>query len=116
MEDKGLVQKRRGSDLVTLTSWDLLRRHIAIGGWFGNGLFLVYGILYGLAYGTVGGVMFFNDMYLIDELGSLQTVIGVIFGTMIGLICVWAICVILGAFIGALVYWFKYRSFPMPSR
>jgi len=119
MEDKDTAFKRRGSDVAhieRLTSYDLLRRHIVVGSWFGHALFFFYGILYGMAYGTVGGLMFFNDMYLIDLLGSLQTIIGIVFGSFIGLVCVWAICVILGAFIGTLVYWFKYRSFPVPTR
>ena len=110
-------RRRRGSDIVTaerLTSYELLRRHLVVGSWFGHLLFLLYGVIYGAAYGIVGGIRFFADMFWLDQLGSLNTFIGMVFGAFIGLVCVWTICVLLGSFAGALVYWYKFRSFPMP--
>ena len=92
-----------------------LRRHIVIGSWLGHTIFLTYGIFYGISYGVVGGIGFFADMYLIDQLGSLPTLIGMVFGAFIGLICVWALCVLIASFGGALVYLLKYKSFPVET-
>lgn len=110
--------RRRGSDVVyveTLTAHKLLRRYIYIGSWFGLAVFIIYGLWAGVSYGGFGGIQFFTDMFLLDELGSLSPLVGVVLGVFIALVCVWAICVILGAFVGALVYRFKFKSFPMPQ-
>lgn len=114
--NKSPEQHRRSTDLASvekLTSWDLLRRHLIVGSWFGHLLFILYGILYGASYGVVGGIGFFKDMYLLDQLGTFNTFMGIVCGAFIGLVCVWAICAILGSVVGSMVYWFKYRSFPM---
>ncbi|MBN2082913.1 hypothetical protein JW859_12010 [bacterium] len=114
-ESQDIRSRRRGGDVVaveSLTTMEVLRRHIVVGSWFGHMLFVVWGMFFGFSYGGFGGMRFFTDMYLLDQLGSFSSLIGVLFGTFIGVVCVWAICVIVGAFGGALVYWFKFRSFP----
>jgi hypothetical protein len=110
--------KRRGSDVVLvqeLTAWQLLRRYLLTGSWIGTGVFVLYGIFAGASYGGFGGVQFFTDMFLLDYFGRLSALAGMVMGVFIGLVCVWAICVILGAAIGSLVYYLKFKSFPAPQ-
>jgi hypothetical protein len=112
-------QRRRGSDLVVVqefTAWQLLRRYISIGGWVGNCLFLLYGAYLGLSFGALGGLQFFSDMIAFDATGSFAKGFGILVGIVVGLICVWAIFVVIAAFCGVLVYWFKFRSLPSPEK
>jgi hypothetical protein len=117
--DPAGLPRRRGSDVVqveALTAWDVLRRYIVVGSWFGHALFLAWGVFFGISYGILGGYEFFTDMYLVDRIGALAGLVGIIMGVFIGVVCVWTICVILAAGIGAGVYWVRFRSFPMPPR
>lgn len=106
---------RRGSDVIRVeyvTAWSACRRYVVIGSWFGHGLMLVYGIFFGLSYGGFGGIQFFTNMYLLEHTGMVAAVIGLVLGTFIGLVCVWAICVIVTSSLALLFYWFRFRSFP----
>jgi hypothetical protein len=112
------IIKRRGGDVIAVeevTAWKLLRRYLVTGSWIGMAVFVLYGIFAGVSYGGFGGIQFFTDMFLLDYLGRLSALAGVIMGIFIGVVCVWAICVIFGAAIGALVYYIKYKSFPAPQ-
>lgn len=108
---------RRGTDVIRIeyvTGWDVLRRYLIIGSWFGHGLMIVYGIFFGLSYGGFGGIQFFTNMFLLEHTGLFSAVLGLILGTFIGLVCVWAICVIFAAALSLLFYWLRFRSFPTP--
>lgn len=94
----------------------MLRRHIVVASWYGHGLFIVYGMFAGFYYGGFGGVQFFSDMFLLDYLGKLPTLLGAVCGVFIGLVCVWAICVVAAGAVGVLVYWVRYRSLPLPPQ
>ena len=110
--------RRRGTDVVhveQLTAWQLLRRYLMIGSWIGTGVFVLYGLFAGVSYGGFGGIQFFTDMFLLDYLGRVSALAGVVMGIFIGVVCVWAICVIFGAAIGSLVYYLKFKSFPAPQ-
>lgn len=112
-------RQRRGSDIVRveeITASSLLRRYIIIGSWVGQILFVLYGIYLGLSFGAVGGLQFFTDMIVMDYLGGAAKILGVAMGIFVGLVCVWAIFVIVAAACGAAVYWFKYKSFPAPEK
>ena len=108
-------KQRRGTDVIrveTITAYESLRRHLIVGSWFGHVLFLVYGIFLGFSYGGLGGIQFFSNLFLFEQLGSWASLLGMLMGIFIGLVCVWTICVICSALVGGLVYWTKYRSFP----
>lgn len=109
------IRQRRGTDVIrveTITAYESLRRHLIVGSWIGHAVFLVYGIFLGFSYGGLGGIQFFSSLYLFEQLGSWAALLGMLMGIFIGLVCVWAICVILSAMVGGFVYWAKYRSFP----
>lgn len=108
--------RRRGSDIVhveEVTAWKLLRRYLVTAGWIGNLVFAVNGIFFGFYYGGFGGIRFFDDMWLLDRIGSFSAMLGLVVGVCIGVICVWALCVIISACTGALVYWMRFKSFPV---
>ena len=112
-------RRRRGTDVVAveeLTAWNVLRRYVAVGGWIGQVVFVLYGIYAGLSFGAFGGLQFFTDMYLFDYVAPASKAIGIVFGMVVGLVCVWAICVVAASAVGALVYWIIYRSFPTPNK
>lgn len=114
-----MAPRRRGSDVIqveALTAWDLLRRHLIVGSWFGHALFLAWGVLFGVSYGVLGGFEFFTSMFLLDRVEAFAGMAGIVLGVFIGVVCVWTICVILAAGIGAAVYWARFRSFPMPPQ
>jgi len=109
--------RRRGTDIIRveyITAWDACRRYVIIGSWFGHVLMVVYGVFFGLSYGGFGGIQFFTNMFLLEHTGTFAAVLGLILGTFIGLICVWAICVIFTSFLGLIFYWLRFRSFPTP--
>lgn len=93
--------------------WQTLRNHLKVGSWFGHAAFAVYGLWFAISYGGFGGIQYFADMFLIEQLGrNFAALLGLVFGVFIGLLCVWAICVIVAAFIGAVVYFIRFKSFP----
>lgn len=93
--------------------WRILRNHLKVGSWFGHAAFAVYGLWFAISYGGFGGIQYFSDMFLIELLGrNFAALLGLVFGIFIGLICVWAICVIVAAFVGAVVYFIRFKSFP----
>ncbi len=91
-----------------------MRRYISIGGMFGNLAFLLVGAAVGFYYGGMGGARFFGEMFLVKEAGSLAAVVGSIIGVMMGLVCVWAIMVIMFACCGAILFWIRFRHIPPP--
>jgi len=108
---------RRGGDVIRveyITAWSACRHYVVVGSWFGHVLMLVYGIFFGLSYGGFGGIQFFTNMFLLEHTGMIAAVIGLVCGTFIGLVCVWAICVIITSSLGLLFYWLRFRSFPTP--
>jgi hypothetical protein len=111
--------KRRGTDILhkeELTAWQVLRRHIIVGSWFGMAFFAVIGIQFGFYLGGYGGAKFFEVLFLMDLTGPVAALTGSIIGIIVGTLSVWAILIIISAFCGALVYWLKYRSFPSPPK
>jgi hypothetical protein len=116
-EHKTVKAHRRGSDVIRVeyvTAWDACRRYVIIGSWFGHVLMVVYGVFFGLSYGGFGGIQFFTNMFMLEHTGMVAAVLGLILGTFIGLVCVWAICVIFASFLGLVFYWLRFRSFPTP--
>jgi len=110
---------RRGTDILhkeELTAWQVLRRHITVGSWFGMAFFAVIGIQFGFYLGGYGGAKFFEVLFLMDLTGPVAALTGSIVGIIVGTLSVWAILIIISAFCGALVYWLKYRSFPSPPK
>lgn len=108
---------RRGGDVIRveyITAWGACRHYVIVGSWFGHVLMVVYGIFFGLSYGGFGGIQFFTNMFLLEHTGMVAAVIGLVLGSFIGLVCVWAICVIVTSSLGLLVYWLRFRSFPTP--
>lgn len=96
------------------SKYQLLRRHIAIGGWFGNILFLFVGIFFGFYIGGFGGAKFFEELFLVDLTGPVAAMVGSVVGVITGTLSVWAIMVIMCAFGGALTYLIRFGSFPSP--
>jgi hypothetical protein len=90
------------------------RRYINVGGMFGNLAFLVGGVFVGFFYGGIGGTRFFEELFLIKQVGSLATLAGSVLGVLMGLVCVWAICVVVFACGGAMLFWARYRRWPPP--
>lgn len=97
------------------SKYQMLRRHIAIGGWFGNILFATVGVFFGFFIGGFGGVRFFEELFLIDLTGPVAALIGSVVGVITGTLSVWAILVIVCAFGGALTYLIRFGSFPSPN-
>jgi hypothetical protein len=91
-----------------------LRWYISIGGMFGNLVFLLIGATVGFYYGGLGGTRFFEELFLIKRAGSVAAIAGSVVGVLMGLICVWAIMVIMFACCGAMLFWIRYRHIPMP--
>lgn len=91
-----------------------MRRYISIGGMFGNLVFILVGIAIGFYYGGMGGTRFFGELFLIKQAGSLAAMTGSVIGVLVGLICVWAIFVIMFACCGAILYWIRYKQIPPP--
>lgn len=96
------------------SKYQLLRRHIAIGGWFGNILFITVGIFFGFYIGGFGGAKFFEELFLVDLTGPVAAILGSVVGIITGTLSVWAILVIFCAFGGALTYLIRFKSFPSP--
>ena len=114
-----VMPKRRGTDILQkeeLTAWQVLRRHILVGSWFGLAFFAVIGIQFGFYLGGYGGAKFFQVLFLMDLTGPVAALIGSVVGIFVGVLSVWGIMIITCSFGGAMVYWIKYRSFPTPPK
>lgn len=95
--------------------WQHLRKYIAMGGWMGNVIFVFVGIFFGFYIGGFSGAKFFEELFLIDLTGPVAPILGSIVGIITGTLSIWGILVIMCAFLGALAYLAKYRSFPSPT-
>lgn len=113
MDSQQPKQDRRRRD--RRSDWQLLRRHVVVGGWLGNVLFLVVGIQFGFYLGGYGGAKFFEVLFLMDLTGPIATIVGSVVGVIVGSLSVWGILVVVCSGAGALWYWIIHRSFPSPA-
>ncbi len=97
------------------TDYQHVRRYIRNGGRFGNICFVLYGAFFGFYIGGFSGAKFFEELFLVDLTGPVASILGSVIGVVIGLLSVWAIMVITGAFWAAVIFFVIYRFFPSPE-